>query len=181
MPLRVAVVVDEEIVRRGLVSTFEEDPMIDVVVETADGLVDADGVDVAVVSWPATPHLELRCPQVVLALSDGFHSIPRSSEMAAILPREGLTAEKVVVAVRAAAAGLRVDADFEDDPSDDPLDDRQLAVLRLLAEGADTRTIARNLRYSERTVKTLIHDIELTLGARNRAQAVAEAFRFGLI
>lgn len=59
---KVAVVVDEEIVRRGLVSTFEEDPMIDVVVETADGLVDAEGVDVAFVSWPATPHLELRCP-----------------------------------------------------------------------------------------------------------------------
>jgi DNA-binding CsgD family transcriptional regulator len=54
-------------------------------------------------------------------------------------------------------------------------------VLRLLARGADTQEISRSLRYSERTIKTLIQEIERELGARSRAQAVAEGIRLGLI
>jgi DNA-binding NarL/FixJ family response regulator len=61
------------------------------------------------------------------------------------------------------------------------LDARRIRVLRLLAEGADTRDIARGLQLSERTVKTLVREIELSLGATTRAQAVAEGFRLGLI
>ena len=61
------------------------------------------------------------------------------------------------------------------------VDGRLLEVLRLLAQGSNTRTIARELGYSERTVKTLIHDIEVALGAQTRAQAVAEGLRLGLI
>ena len=54
-------------------------------------------------------------------------------------------------------------------------------ILRLLAEGADTLDISRQLRYSERTIKGLIQDIERELGARSRAQAVARGIRRGLI
>lgn len=180
MPLRVALAVDDEIDRRGLLSAFDEDPMIDVVIET-DGQIDGEGLDVAVVSWPRGSDLELRCPQVVLASADETASLRRRSEIVAILHRRGLTSEQIMVAVRAAAAGLRVDSSPLGAATDDLLDERQLVALRLLGDGADTRTIARELRYSERTIKTLVHEIELTLGARNRAQAVAEAFRLGLI
>jgi DNA-binding NarL/FixJ family response regulator len=58
---------------------------------------------------------------------------------------------------------------------------RRIEVLKLLAGGADTRTIARELQLSERTVKTLVHDIQLTLGVSTRAQAVAEGIRSGLL
>jgi DNA-binding NarL/FixJ family response regulator len=51
----------------------------------------------------------------------------------------------------------------------------------LLAEGADTRAIAGQLQLSERTVKTIVREIELSLGATTRAQAVAEGLRLGLI
>jgi DNA-binding NarL/FixJ family response regulator len=102
-------------------------------------------------------------------------------DISAVLPRQGLTVEMVLAAVRAAAAGLRVDAAAPEARSDTLFDERRLEVLGLLAQGADTRKIAEELRYSERTVKTLIHDIELRLGARTRAQAVAEAIRIGLI
>ncbi|GLY20217.1 response regulator transcription factor [Kineosporia rhizophila] len=59
--------------------------------------------------------------------------------------------------------------------------ERELAVLRMLGEGCDTREIARRLAYSERTVKTVIQDLSQRLGLRNRSHAVAYAVRNGLI
>ncbi|MGH2720451.1 MAG: LuxR C-terminal-related transcriptional regulator, partial [Actinomycetota bacterium] len=63
----------------------------------------------------------------------------------------------------------------------DRLELRELEVLRMLAAGAGTREIAEALCYSERTVKTLIQEVERELGARSRAQAVAEGIRLGII
>jgi len=61
------------------------------------------------------------------------------------------------------------------------LSDREVQVLRLVADGADTSEIATSLAYSERTVKNVIHDITTRLQLRNRAHAVAYAVRHGLI
>lgn len=58
---------------------------------------------------------------------------------------------------------------------------RELHVLRLVAEGHATSHIARELAYSERTVKNIIHNVTTRLQLRNRAQAVAYAVREGLI
>jgi DNA-binding CsgD family transcriptional regulator len=58
---------------------------------------------------------------------------------------------------------------------------RELRVLRLVAEGHPTSRIARELSYSERTVKSILHDVTTRLQLRNRAQAVAYAVREGLI
>ncbi|MDQ6783004.1 MAG: response regulator transcription factor [Actinomycetota bacterium] len=59
--------------------------------------------------------------------------------------------------------------------------DREVDILRLLAEGWDTAAIAVKLSYSERTVKQVIHDITTRLQLRNRSHAVAYAVRQGLI
>lgn len=61
------------------------------------------------------------------------------------------------------------------------LSSRELAVLELLAEGEDTRNIAAELAYSERTVKNIVHDVLMKMNCRNRVQAVAQATRQGLI
>lgn len=58
---------------------------------------------------------------------------------------------------------------------------RELDVLRLLAEGGDTREIAGELNYSERTVKNIVHDVLVKMNCRSRAHAVALATRQGLI
>ncbi len=58
---------------------------------------------------------------------------------------------------------------------------RDLSVLRLLADGRSTAGIAEDLAYSESTIKNVIHDLVRQLGARNRAHAVAKAIRSGLI
>ncbi len=59
--------------------------------------------------------------------------------------------------------------------------DREVDILRLLADGWDTAAIAVKLSYSERTVKQVIHDITTRLQLRNRSHAVAYAVRQGLI
>ncbi|OJX97979.1 DNA-binding NarL/FixJ family response regulator [Salana multivorans] len=58
---------------------------------------------------------------------------------------------------------------------------REVDVLRLIADGFDTAEIARNLNFSERTVKNVLHDITTRLQLRNRPHAVAYALREGLI
>jgi len=61
------------------------------------------------------------------------------------------------------------------------LSPREVEILRLAAEGDDTREIALKLSYSERTVKNAIHDVVIKLGLRNRTHAVAYALRKNLI
>ncbi|MBK7621727.1 MAG: response regulator transcription factor [Kineosporiaceae bacterium] len=61
------------------------------------------------------------------------------------------------------------------------LSEREIAVLRLVAEGLDTGEIARRMSFSERTIKAVLHDVTTRLQLRNRAHAVAYAVREGLI
>ncbi len=61
------------------------------------------------------------------------------------------------------------------------LTDREIEVLKLLAEGFDTAEVGRKLFHSERTVKNIVHDVTSRLHLRNRTQAVAYAMRQGLI
>lgn len=60
------------------------------------------------------------------------------------------------------------------------LDDRQRAVIALLAEGASNREIASGLMVSESTVRAELTQIFRVLEVDNRTQAVVEAIRRGL-
>ncbi|HEX3816451.1 MAG TPA: response regulator transcription factor [Mycobacteriales bacterium] len=61
------------------------------------------------------------------------------------------------------------------------LTERELAVLRLVADGYSTAEIAGQLTYSERTIKNALHDLAMRFQLRNRTHAVAFAVREGLI
>ena len=61
------------------------------------------------------------------------------------------------------------------------LTDREVKVLKLLAEGFDTGDVGRQLFLSERTVKNIVHDVTSRLNLRNRTHAVAYALKQGLI
>ena len=63
----------------------------------------------------------------------------------------------------------------------EPLSERELEVLRLVAEGLSNRQIAERLVLSLGTVKSHIHHIYGKLGASKRTQAVARARQLGLI
>ncbi len=61
------------------------------------------------------------------------------------------------------------------------LTEREVSVIRLVADGFDTAEIAGELCYSERTIKNIIHDITTRFHLKNRSHAVAFAMRQGLI
>jgi DNA-binding NarL/FixJ family response regulator len=58
---------------------------------------------------------------------------------------------------------------------------RQFEVLRLLAEGLKQREIAEQLVISPRTVGAHMEQLFVRLGVHSRAQAVAHAYREGLL
>jgi DNA-binding NarL/FixJ family response regulator len=61
------------------------------------------------------------------------------------------------------------------------LTERELQVLRGMADGKSNAEIGRELFVSEDTVKTHARRLFRKLGARDRAHAVASAFRAGLV
>lgn len=69
----------------------------------------------------------------------------------------------------------------ETQPIYEALTERELEVLRLLAQGMPNKEIAAHLIISERTAKFHISSIMGKLGATNRTEAVALAAQKGLI
>jgi DNA-binding NarL/FixJ family response regulator len=65
--------------------------------------------------------------------------------------------------------------------SDENLTEREVEVLRQVADGNKNREIARKLFISEETVKVHIKHIMEKLGATDRTQAVAIGIRRGII
>jgi DNA-binding NarL/FixJ family response regulator len=106
--------------------------------------------------------------------------------------RAGLEAGAVEIvaefATLAAARAAEVDADAivmaraDRDPAfEEPLTDREVEVLELLAEGLSNKAIAARLGISDQTVKFHVASISGKLGAANRTDAVRRAVRRGLI
>jgi len=176
--LLVGIVEAEEVFRRGLVASLEEDDAIEVVFAVPNDP-PPRSVDVLVLSPEA--HAPAECQSAVVVCGAFPARAERAApHVAAYLSRGRLTAAQLVATVHAAAVGLRIDAPPMHE-REERFDQRRRKILRLLAEGADTRTISRSLCYSERTVKGLIHDIVHELHAENRAHAVAVGIREGLI
>lgn len=73
----------------------------------------------------------------------------------------------------------RIDFDCQEDP--DPLTEREIEVLRLLARGYSNREIGEALDIAEGTVKNHISHILSKLGVRDRTRAVLKALQLELI
>lgn len=63
----------------------------------------------------------------------------------------------------------------------EPLSEREIEVLRLVAAGLSNRAIASQLYLGLGTVKTHVHNLSAKLGAASRTQAVARARELGLL
>nr|WP_255616760.1 response regulator transcription factor [Microvirga puerhi] len=118
----------------------------------------------------------------------------REAGVAGILP-EDCSATDLVIAMEAVVRGFTIVpqgladqnvsmADSGDaDPSreDGLLTTREVEVLRLLAEGASNKLIARRLGISIHTAKFHVASIAAKLDATGRTDAVAQAIRLKLI
>jgi len=177
--IRLAIVDEHEIFRRGIEACLAEDPGIDVAASVAAGPL-TETVDLAVVSIPAASQCTFDCPLLVCGKLSSTGALDQNRVLG-VVPRNTLTTGQLLAAVHAAAVGLHVDGGLRGTDGKAGLSKRHQDVLRLLADGADTLEIAAALRYSERTVKSLIQELEQQLGARSRAQAVALGIRRGFI
>lgn len=109
-----------------------------------------------------------------------------------VLPLEA-SSEELEAAIHALAAGLLVGMPALVNPLFgapltnsgeqliDPLTDREIEVLQLLAQGMANKQIALHLGISEHTVKFHISGIYTKLGVTNRTAAVRMGVRRGLI
>ena len=90
--------------------------------------------------------------------------------LSGIVARDGLTPESLATSLSAVASGqgtvpLEALSRLADEVRGarrrayDDLHEREVAVLRLLADGGSTSDIAAELSYSERTVKNIVHDV----------------------
>jgi LuxR family maltose regulon positive regulatory protein len=66
-------------------------------------------------------------------------------------------------------------------PLVEPLSEREIEVLRLVAAGLSNREIAKKLVISPGTAKTHIHNVCSKLGVRNRTEAAMHAKELGLV
>ncbi|WP_030815646.1 response regulator [Streptomyces sp. NRRL F-2799] len=206
-PIRVLLVDDHQVVRRGLRTFLEVQDDIEVVGEAADG---AEGVARAEELRPAVILMDVLMPG-----TDGIDALRRLRELgnpARVLIVTSFTERRTVVpALRAGAAGYvykDVDPDAlaaairsvhaghillqpevadalltqEANPGQGrggSLTEREREVLGLIADGRSNREIARALVLSEKTVKTHVSNILMKLDLADRTQAALWAVRHG--
>ncbi|HEX4724677.1 MAG TPA: response regulator transcription factor [Pseudonocardiaceae bacterium] len=200
MPVRVLLVDDHEVVRRGLRDLLDDERDIVVVAEAgtiAEALVRAAATrpDVAVVDMRlpdgdgATLCKRLRAANgpkcLVLTAFDDEPALVAAIEagVSGYLLKQ-VRGQDLVTAVREVAAGrslldpvttARV-LDRIRRGNDDPLDaltERERHVLDLIGEGLSNREIAQRLFLAEKTVKNYVTSVLAKLGMQRRAQAIA--------
>jgi len=206
MATSVLLIDDYDLIRQGLRRAFERNEDFRVLGEAASlgqgeqmvaslkpqvvvidvRLPDGSGLDLVRKMRQHVPGLGI----VVLTMYAGDEQLfaALDSGASAFVPKDA-PAEDVVAAARHAAVSPRsfTAPDLAEamqrrlKPTGPQLSPREREVLDLLAEGLGVAAIARKLYISESTAKTHISKIYDKLGAANRAQAIMNAIRAGLI
>jgi DNA-binding NarL/FixJ family response regulator len=190
-PIRVSLIAENDEDARKLNRLFEQFPEFAVVDPFTAAANDPAAFDVQVVYAEDVAKLS------VLALADGptLYLVPHGSVSSnglraanAILPRDAPTTQ-IRAAAMAVAAGLQLARKIGFDPAEgeselslvEPLTDRELHILNLVADGLSNPQIARRLAISRNTVKFHLSSIISKLGATSRTAAVTIGVKRGLI
>ncbi len=200
MPIRVFVLDDHEVVRRGLAALLDAEPDVEVVGEAATAaqararipavrpdvavldvrLPDGSGIDVCRALHESAP--EVRC--LILTAYDDEEAV-RSAVIAGAAGYivKDVRSANLLDSVRAIAAGRRlIDPALArrvteqlrgapEDPAYASLGLREQQILALIADGLTNRQIAERLGLAEKTVKNYVSSLLAKLGLERRTQA----------
>jgi DNA-binding NarL/FixJ family response regulator len=200
------IVDDHPVVRDGLRGMFAGDDRFRVLGEAGNGL---EALAVARAADPDVVLLDLRMPEMD-GVTTITRLREQGSRARVLVLTTYDTDRDVLPAIKAGATGyLLKDTPREDlfravlaahrgesvlspavagrimgslrSPGREPLSQREVEVLRLIAQGNSNRETAARLFISEATVKTHLLHAYAKLGVRDRAAAVAAAFEQGLL
>ena len=202
-PIRVLIVDDHSVVRRGLAAIIDMEEDAIVVGQARDG---AEAIELWRNLQPDVVLMDLRMPGV-----DGVEAIRRiraeDGEAGIIVLttfdhdediyaglRAGAKAyllkdvepEELFRCIRAVHAGdaylqPKVAAKLAQRVQEEPLTEREEQILKLLAEGKSNRAIGEVLHITESTVKSHMKSLFVKLDVTSRAEAIGLAARRGLV
>ncbi len=207
MAIRILIADDHSVVRQGLRMFLGLDPELEVIGEARDGaeallrahelhpdvvLIDLlmpvmDGIAAIGAIKRDLPDIEVIALTSVLDDSSVIGAV-RAGAIGYLL--KDTEADDLCRAIKAAAAGqvqlspkaaARLMREVRAPDSPEVLTEREVDVLRLLAQGQANKQIASNLRIGEKTVKTHVSNILAKLGVPSRTQAALYAVRIGLV
>ena len=206
--LKILIVDDHQVVRRGLQMTIDAEKDMRVIAEASNGtqvlaaikkqkpdmvlmdlqMPEMNGVDALKQIRPAFPDLPIL---ILTTFTDDAHVYAALRAGASGFLLKEMSGDDLVTAIRGAAQGkpqlhpdiarrLMAHAPMPDDPFDS-LTERERGILKLLARGKSNKEIAGELVLTEMTVKGYVSDLFAKLGVNDRTQAALMAVRFGLV
>ena len=202
-PIRVLIVDDHAILRMGLASLLSSKSEIEVVGDASDG---PSGIRKALKLKPdvvimdlmmpgmdgieATKELLAKAPESKILIlttfgtSNGINNALEAGAMGAVM--KNCDFSELADAIRAVASGKRyIAADVERilvaDPPVAALSPRQTEILQSIVRGLSNPDIAKQLGISVNMVKEHVESLFQKIGAANRTEAVAIAFRKHLL
>jgi DNA-binding NarL/FixJ family response regulator len=207
MPIRVLIADDHSVVRQGLRMFLALDAELEVIGEAPNG---AEAVRMALDLKPdvvlmdmlmpvmdgvtATGRIRAELPDTeVIALTSVLedNSVVGAVKAGAIgYLLKDTQAEELCRAIKAAAAGqvqlspqaaARLVREVRAPDSPQTLTEREVDVLRLIAQGKANKEIAISLTIGEKTVKTHVSNILMKLGVQSRTQAALYAAQIGMV
>lgn len=201
--IRVMVVDDHQIVRKGVVALINSEPDLCVVAEAADG---RQAVELFRQHRPDITLMDLRLPGmggaeatrairqefptariIVLTTFDGDEDIYRALQAGAqSYLLKGMSYDELLDAVRSVHAGARripaaVAERLAERMAGQELTSRELQVLELIVKGRSNKEISTDLSISEATVKSHINSLLGKLGVSDRTQAATSALQRGIV
>ena len=202
-PIRVLIVDDHSIVRQGLATIIDRDPEMMTIAQAEDG---RQAIDLFREHQPDVTLMDLRMPQMagveaiiticaefktarimVLTTYNSDEDIYRGLKAGAqgYLLKDAKPSE-LLNAIRTIDRGEQyipqdVGAKLVQRMSNPELSERELEVLRSMAQGMSNLDIATALNIGESTVKSHINRILSKLGVNDRTQAVIVAVRRGIV
>ncbi|MEH1983816.1 MAG: response regulator transcription factor [Nostoc sp.] len=201
--IRVLIVDDHSIVRQGLTTIINRDPEMTVIAQAENG---QQAIALFREYQPDVTLMDLRMPQiagveaitaicaefiaariVVLTTYDGDEDIYRGLQAGAkgYLLKDAKPNE-LLSAIRTIHRGQQyippaVGAKLVQRMSNPELSERELDVLRLMAQGMSNLEISTTLSIGESTVKSHVNRILSKLGVNDRTQAVIIAVKRGIV